>query len=509
MEEESHMNTEGILEEPFSLQEIAVVCKCLKNGKSGGIDGLVYEHIKFGGETLWTRLTNLFNAIREREYIPAGFKKGLLTTCMKNYKPSQVECVWEAYRDNGEPWSPGNGEPEISPGQFKLCLFGRRASMHNTILAKKVFLYRLYSYVLTSTKRKAGGLVSECFEVAREYGLEGWLEEYWLTTNFPAAREWKQLVKTTIRAKENEMWQATVSAESTCHRFYKVHPTSEKPHKLWVLARQQPEHQRDLKNLILISTVPTKHSRKPCPTCKSDTEDLVGHLFTRSLADDICLLASTRMGLQRMIDTMTQSGRKWRFEFAPEKNRDNGEPWCPGNGEPEISPGQFKLCLFGRRASMHNTILAKKVFLYRLYSYVLTSTKRKAGGLVSECFEVAREYGLEGWLEEYWLTTNFPAAREWKQLVKTTIRAKENEMWQATVSAESTCHRFYKVHPTSEKPHKLWVLARQQPEHQRDLKNLILISTVPTKHSRKPCPTCKSDTEDLVGHLFTRCTTFL
>ncbi|XP_019635851.1 PREDICTED: uncharacterized protein LOC109478620 [Branchiostoma belcheri] len=170
---------------------------------------------------------------------------------------------------------------------------------------------------------------------------------------------------------------------------------------------------------------------------------------------------------------------------------------------------RFKLCLFGRLVSMRNTILAKKVFLFRLYSYVLARTNRKARGLVSECFEVAREYGLEGWLEEYWLTTNFPSASEWKQLVKTTIRAKENERWQATVSSESTCHRFYKVHPTSEKPHKLWVLARQQPEHQRDLKNLILLSTVPTKHDRKPCPTCMSDTEDLVGHLFTRCTTFI
>ncbi|KAI8516348.1 hypothetical protein Bbelb_049290 [Branchiostoma belcheri] len=37
----------------------------------------------------------------------------------------------------------------------------------------------------------------------------------------------------------------------------------------------------------------------------------------------------------------------------------------------------------------------------------------------------------------------------------------------------------------------------------------LLLNTVPTKHSRKPCPTCKSDTEDVVGHLFTRCTTFI
>ncbi|XP_035661758.1 uncharacterized protein LOC118406010 [Branchiostoma floridae] len=91
MERESYDNTEDILEEPFLLSEVATVCCQLKCGKAGGNDGLTYEHMKYGGKALWSRMTALFNAMRELEYIPMEFKKGIKIPLLKQGKTNKAD----------------------------------------------------------------------------------------------------------------------------------------------------------------------------------------------------------------------------------------------------------------------------------------------------------------------------------------------------------------------------------------------------------------------------------
>ena len=49
------------LEQPFSVDQVQTICRKLPNGKSGRIDGLLYEHLKYADISLYDLLTKLFN----------------------------------------------------------------------------------------------------------------------------------------------------------------------------------------------------------------------------------------------------------------------------------------------------------------------------------------------------------------------------------------------------------------------------------------------------------------
>ncbi|KAI8510836.1 hypothetical protein Bbelb_117520 [Branchiostoma belcheri] len=95
--------------------------------------------------------------------------------------------------------------------KHKLCFFGRLANLPFTTLVKKVFLFRLYSHLLMRTQRSTRGFINDIFRVAEEYHLTEHLEKYWLTTEFPSKVEWKRIVKTAARNKEERDWIAAHS----------------------------------------------------------------------------------------------------------------------------------------------------------------------------------------------------------------------------------------------------------------------------------------------------------
>ena len=56
------------------MEELKAVVKNLPNGKAPGLDGVCYEHVKIGGDTLLSNMLSLFNMIIMEEEIPACFK---------------------------------------------------------------------------------------------------------------------------------------------------------------------------------------------------------------------------------------------------------------------------------------------------------------------------------------------------------------------------------------------------------------------------------------------------
>jgi hypothetical protein len=59
----SRYESDDIIVNPFTTEEIAREISGLKCGKNGGFDNLTNEHLKYGGGVLVQCLTNLFNAI--------------------------------------------------------------------------------------------------------------------------------------------------------------------------------------------------------------------------------------------------------------------------------------------------------------------------------------------------------------------------------------------------------------------------------------------------------------
>ena len=69
---QSMLNCDGVLDDPFSSEEIEHAVR-LKSGKASGIDGLVPENIKDAGPSLIVWLRQIFNASIEFEHIPSLF----------------------------------------------------------------------------------------------------------------------------------------------------------------------------------------------------------------------------------------------------------------------------------------------------------------------------------------------------------------------------------------------------------------------------------------------------
>ena len=67
---QSMLNCDGVLDDPFSGEEIEHAVRRLKSDKASGIDGLVPENIKHAGPSLIVWLRQIFNASIEFEHIP-------------------------------------------------------------------------------------------------------------------------------------------------------------------------------------------------------------------------------------------------------------------------------------------------------------------------------------------------------------------------------------------------------------------------------------------------------
>ena len=74
------------LEQNVTDDEVFLICKGLNVNKAGGCDSIVYERIKYGGKTLITHITNLFNMIITHEHIPEKWKIGRIITLYKGQK---------------------------------------------------------------------------------------------------------------------------------------------------------------------------------------------------------------------------------------------------------------------------------------------------------------------------------------------------------------------------------------------------------------------------------------
>ena len=77
------MNEDSTLDWDVTVEEIQGMIKKLKKGKSPGPDGMVSEHILFGGGTLILWLKHMFNSIIRYESIPSCFKFGVTTPIHK------------------------------------------------------------------------------------------------------------------------------------------------------------------------------------------------------------------------------------------------------------------------------------------------------------------------------------------------------------------------------------------------------------------------------------------
>jgi hypothetical protein len=86
----------GILHAPFTVNEVADVCKGMPNHKSPGADNVSYESIKYGGFEILHHLTVLYNAIVNHIHVPESLKHSIIIPIHKGKKKSKD--VLNSYR---------------------------------------------------------------------------------------------------------------------------------------------------------------------------------------------------------------------------------------------------------------------------------------------------------------------------------------------------------------------------------------------------------------------------
>jgi hypothetical protein len=86
LKEFSKYETDSVIVETFTPEEVEGEVRKLKYAKKGGFDGISNEHLKYGKNNLMHSLANLFNAMYAREYVPIDMKKGLIYTLYKGSK---------------------------------------------------------------------------------------------------------------------------------------------------------------------------------------------------------------------------------------------------------------------------------------------------------------------------------------------------------------------------------------------------------------------------------------
>ena len=79
----------------------------------------------------------------------------------------------------------------------KLLFFEKLCNFSHDILVKKIFLFRLFTY-LNDKQDKSFGYVKDIFSILHKYSLEQYLTSYLETGIFPSKTEWKKMIKSEI-----------------------------------------------------------------------------------------------------------------------------------------------------------------------------------------------------------------------------------------------------------------------------------------------------------------------
>ncbi|XP_060074851.1 uncharacterized protein LOC132554540 [Ylistrum balloti] len=97
LREESFFNDDIICRNEITATEVSIALKDMNNGKAGGHDYVVVEHIRFAGNCLLDLVTIIFNSILEIEDYPPSFKHGIVISLFKGGKKDRLDM--NNYRD--------------------------------------------------------------------------------------------------------------------------------------------------------------------------------------------------------------------------------------------------------------------------------------------------------------------------------------------------------------------------------------------------------------------------
>lgn len=287
---------DDVLIQPFTVDQVATVCNNLPNGKSGGSDSIVYEHIKYGGESLLVVLCSIYNVICELEDVGNSIVTGIIQSLFKSNKKDRFD------KNNYRGITLLNVFGKIFE-RLILCRLMPKFQLHgipnemqfayqkdkNCILANFVLQESIAHYVERDSK------VYCCFlDSAKAF------DTVWINGLF------YKLYNCGIRGKTWRLLYNWYNKLASCVS----HSTLSSP----VFRIRQGVRQGSVLSPWLFLVF-----NNDIPDVVNDSHQglQIGDVScgTILVADDVALLSSRVKGLQIMLNVMDQYSKKWRFDF--------------------------------------------------------------------------------------------------------------------------------------------------------------------------------------------------
>lgn len=289
------------LERPLTVDQVHTICRKLPNGKSGGIDGLLYEHLKYADISLYELLTKLFNAMRNLEYVPESCAVGKIISLYKGKKKDRLKkCSYRGItllsalgkvfeRLTLDLWMPTFQHLGIPhPMQFAYQT-GRSCTQASFVIREAVYHYlergsKVYACFLDSTKAFDTVWLDGLFFKLYNLGIKG--------------KTWRLLRK----------WYGKLtSCVSVNGLTSDLFPVLQGVRQGGVLSPWL--------YMCFNNDIPSEIGQKDNGISVNET--WYGNVL---VADDITLLSSRSSGLQAMLTSMERYSKRWRFEFNPDKS---------------------------------------------------------------------------------------------------------------------------------------------------------------------------------------------
>lgn len=164
-----------------------------------------------------------------------------------------------------------------------------------------------------------------------------------------------------------------------------------------------------------------------------------------------------------------------------------------------------KLLFFEKLCNFSHDILVKKIFLFRLFTY-LNDKQDKSFGYVKDIFSILHKYSLEQYLTSYLETGIFPSKTEWKKMIKSEIFRYESHQWTNRTIHDSDFTRFIILHNGTGLP-RIWKFA-WSAQQSNIIKVITKLWTITPTRNISTCQLCNTQYTDIFKHVACSCAYF-
>lgn len=299
---ETFVHENDPLDKPFDINEVAKVISNLPNGKAGGMDEIVYEHLKYGESAIAKFLTELFNTVRVSEIVPTNWGVGRVISILKGGKKNRMDR--DSYR--------GITLLNVIGKVFERLFLNRWIPKFQEIGMPNDFQYAyqnsrsciLSSFCLQETVRhnvEMGSKVYCCFlDSSKAFDTVWWDGLFYKLYNMGMkGKSWRIL-----REWYGKMVSSVVLGERTSPTF--------------------PVYQGVRQGGVLSPWLFLCYNNDLPEVLRSTGHGLTVEdikLSSLLIADDITLLSLRVSGLQSLLNKVEEYSTKWRFSFNPSKSK--------------------------------------------------------------------------------------------------------------------------------------------------------------------------------------------